>query len=212
MKTVKDFDKKLKDLLTENPVVKQKASQLHIEGADPWNLYLHTAWENLGNLSIESASIHDLWAIKEWYEGLTFRSRHFISIFPMDYRIEKYIAMHLKKSWQRKILAYNAWVNETVIGHFFVEDLEKKPVIALGLADTYQKNKLGYLFIAMMINTLRILGFKCTYLTTMHENKTAFQFYKKLGFTLLGDTKVPVAGFDYHTDEYEMRIDLDKFQ
>jgi RimJ/RimL family protein N-acetyltransferase len=208
---IKDFDAKIKALLFKNDMVKEKALQLNIEGDNPWELYIIAEWKDLGNIVIEPASLYDIWALKEWYYGLSFRSRNFISIFPVDHRNEKYMAMHLKKNQQKKCIIFNAWKEDEIIGHFFVSDIENKPEVSLGISDKYQKNKLGHFFLTIIIDIFKIYGFRKVYLTTMHENKNAFHFYKKLGFELIGDTKVPVPGFDYQTDEYAMSIDVEKF-
>lgn len=209
---VKDFDKKLKKLLLDNKAIKEKARKLEIKGQDPWSLEIWTDWGKLENISIGPATLYDLWALKEWYYGLSFRSRNFVSIFPIDSRNEKYVAMHLKRNWQKKDIIFNAWKGEDIIGHFLIANIEKKPELILGVADGYQKNKLGYFFIAIIVYILKIYGFERFYLTAMHENKTAFDFYQKIGFECIGDTKVPVPGYDYFTDEYEFFIDLEKFQ
>lgn len=207
----KNFNTKLKKALFTNRVIKERAHNLEIKGDEPWSLDIEMDWKNIGKLCIQTASIYDLWAIKEWYFSLSFRTRKLASFFPIDHRIENFIAIHLKKHWQKKDLIFNAWKNDKIVGHFFITDLGSKPVIALAISDAYQKNNFGQFILVLIIHIFKLSGFESLYLTTMHENKTAFNFYKKLGFEYIGDAKVPVPGLDYCTNEYEMRINLDRF-
>lgn len=205
---IKDFDKNLEEILFKSEAVKEKAAGLRVLGSGPWELKITADWQAIGDVSIESASLYDHWAIKEWYLGLSAGSRNFLSIFPVDNRIDKYISMHLKKNFQRACMIFNLFKDDEIIGHFFVSNIEQKPEMALGVADKYQRNKLGHLFLAIMMGIFKIYKFERIYLTTMHENRTAYSLYKKLGFELTGDTKVDVPGFDYKTDEYAMFIRL----
>jgi hypothetical protein len=205
---IENYSKSLLKNLKLDKIVSQKAKNLKISGRDIWELSISCFWDNVGNLEIQQASIYDLWAIKEWYLSLSFRSRYFISIFPIDDRIEKFIARHIKGNNLKNDIIYNTWLGDKIIGHFFVNDIQKKPVIGIGISDAWHKNRLGYLFIIILINIFKLLNYKELYLTTMQDKATALNFYKSMDFKIIGDADVPVPGFNYCTREYEMKIDI----
>ena len=55
-----------------------------------------------------------------------------------------------------------------------------------------------------MLEAAKLLDLKTVYLSTMVENKNAFKLYKNIGFKHINNIKVPVPGYNYTTDEYEM--------
>jgi ribosomal protein S18 acetylase RimI-like enzyme len=208
---MEDFDKNMLTLLRTSDITRKKVQKLSIKGNNCWDMKISLNWKGIGEINIFPISLHDLWALKDWYQSLTFRSRYLYSIFPIDKSLEKNIARHIKRNDEHEDVTFNAWLGDEIIGHFLIGEISgKKPLVYVGISDRFQKKGLGSFFIQVMISIFKSMGHKELYLTTMHENDIAFNLYKSLGFKFIRNIKLPVPGYDYSTDEYEMKIDLDR--
>ncbi len=208
---MEDFDKNLLTLLRTSDIARRKVQISSVKGDNCWDMKISLSWEGIGGINISPISIHDLWALKDWYLALTFRSRYLYSIFPIDEKLEKYIARHIKRNDKHEDITLIAWLGDEIIGHFLISEISgKKPHIYVGISDKFQKRGLGLFLILVLISIFKLMGHKELYLSTMHENDIAFNLYKNLGFKFIRNIKLPVSGYDYSTDEYEMKIDLDK--
>jgi RimJ/RimL family protein N-acetyltransferase len=204
-----DFKNQLLTSLRNDTVISKCGKALKVEGKDVWDLSISIYWKDVGKLDISNASIYDLWSIKNWFLSLYPRSRHYLSLFPCDERIEEFIGQHLKSNEKHQSFILNAWQVDKLIAHFFISDIkQKKPVIGIGISDKYQRKKLGYFLIRILLEASKLLGFKSIYLSTMIENKNAFKLYNDIGFKHIKNIKVPVPGYDYKTEEYEMEFIL----
>ena len=199
--------------MKNNVIVKEKGKNLKIRGDDCWALEISINWKNIGDIEVSQASIHDIWALKHWFLSLYPKSRATLNLFPVDERIEVFIARHLKRSDKHIDIMYNAWLGDKIIGHFFIWDyLSGKPEIGFGILDNYQKNKLGYFFAIILINIVKLIGKKELCLTTMLKNEAAFNLYKSIGFERIGETETVLPGYDYTEKEHVMKINLVKFK
>lgn len=209
---MKNFDDKLLNVLKNNKVIKERGANFKVKYKDPWTLEIGMDWRDIGNLKISSASLFDLWALKHWFSSLWPRSKSLLSLFPCDERIEIFIASHLKRNNEHLDIIYNVWFKDEIIGHFFIWNFSgEKPELGVGILDKYQKNKLGYLFIIILINIFKSKGKKELYLTTALNNDAAFKLYKSVGFKYTKDVDHFLPGYDYKTIEREMRLDLNNF-
>lgn len=215
----------LSNYLENNKLIKKYHNGFIITGKDSWEITIETSWRSVGRIRISSFELSDIWALRDWWQNsLNYKDKYFYSLFPSGYNLEKAISNHYKKHENHKNITFNAWLikencpmeylfNE-IISHFFLLEINsEKPYIGIGIGRNYKSKKLGILFMLILLYTMKILDRKTLWLTVDKNNDIGHNLYKKIGFKDIGEIESNnfSQGFKTITQEYAMKIDLNKF-
>lgn len=100
----------------------------------------------------------------------------------------KTVANVLQRSEAGEDLVLGLFDDERLVGYFFLWYFkEQAPLLGIGLLDEFQGHGLGKKMLNLLIEEAGKNGNEGIELTTMQDNNTAFELYKKMGFRYYKD-------------------------
>lgn len=140
---------------------------------------------------VRKATPADAEGLRAFLMGLSERSWH--CFHPHGYEPEV-ITERLARGECGEDWLYLGFDGETVVGYFFLWNIGAPvPVLGIGVADDWQNEGLGHLFMNQLIEDGRRLGKRGIELTCMPDNDRAFHLYQKLGFEYFGKVEYQTA-------------------
>ena len=204
------FSEELKRRLEQDAAIGSRMQSCALSAEEVWDLDLRVEWDGVGPLHIRPAVLDDQPALRAFLtEGLGERSRFLFAPYPLDERLDPCIRDALEATGRREQLTFNAMQGDSVAGHFFLwKFTEAVPELGIAVADRFHANKLGRLFMHLLIAAARVSGKKQVALTTHPTNEPGFHLYSEMGFVHVGD-KTITLGDGSHRTEREMMLEVD---
>lgn len=199
------YSDQIRDFLSRNATIQTRIRNPNIIGEDVWALNLDVEWAELGRLVIRRGVKQDQNALKVFLlDGLDETSRFLFAPYPYEGELDAALEACLAASEGQEILLYHAWLEDRIIGHFFLGGFsEAIPQLGIAIADKYHGQKLGHLFMTLLVGVCATTGKQAIELTTNPQNHAGFHLYKKIGFEHIGDREI-VVGNGIHRIEHEM--------
>jgi ribosomal protein S18 acetylase RimI-like enzyme len=189
------FANTLLGFIEKNEVILTKTKRIELSAKDLWDLNLELDWQGLGQIEVKNAIDTDAAALKEFLlEGLGDHSRFLFAPYPYQGDLEGSIKQALSECVQKKTLLYHAWQDGRIIGHFYLGGIQEPvPGLGIAVADRCHGQKLGNLFMTILIAAGHFAGSQAIELTTNPKNSAGFHLYQKVGFVHIGDREITVA-------------------
>ncbi|NIA15122.1 MAG: GNAT family N-acetyltransferase [Nitrospiraceae bacterium] len=203
------FADDLTQRLEEDPAIRSHMPSFSLHAPDVWSLDLRADWEGVGPICVRPTELEDHAALHAFVtQGLGEQSRFLFAPYPLDERLDATIRGALEATCRREQLTFNAMQEDRVVGHFFLwEFTEPIPELGIAVADEFQGNKLGHLFMNVLIAAAQASGKRKVELTTHPTNEAGFHLYSKMGFSDVGD-KTITLGDGSQRSEREMKLDF----
>ena len=145
--------------------------------------------------------------LKNFHNALGKNSQYFFTPHEYDDNTIAKVISRSENDEDRVYIALDS--KEEVISYFFLWWYSSAfPVLGIGIADEYQGQGLGKQLMKILIEDGRKKRCKTIELTTMPDNKKAFELYEKVGFKYLGQVD-NVSGDGRIVKEWHMYYPLE---